>query len=143
MSEVISREEARAEGLTRYFTGKPCKHGHVAERHVASCGCMVCRREIKERDPYHAARGRDSWRRFTARQRGHAPAPRERDCPPRPKDRRCQLCHRRVKGPFDMHHDHDIGVFIAWTCRSCNGNIERPLEFWITDAYRLAARAAA
>lgn len=40
--EIISRKEALAKGLPRYFTGKPCKHGHVAER-SAGCGkCIAC-----------------------------------------------------------------------------------------------------
>jgi hypothetical protein len=34
MPEIISRAEAKARGLTRYFTGKPCKYGHIAERYV-------------------------------------------------------------------------------------------------------------
>lgn len=40
--EIISVGEARARGLKRYFTGKPCKHGHIAERRVANKGCVVC-----------------------------------------------------------------------------------------------------
>jgi len=50
---IISRDEARALGLKRYFTGKPCKHGHVAERHVASRKCRECHRERTRR--YRAA----------------------------------------------------------------------------------------
>lgn len=38
----MTREEARKRGLKRYFTGEPCKHGHVAERWVANTGCTVC-----------------------------------------------------------------------------------------------------
>jgi hypothetical protein len=41
---IIGRDEARALGLKRFFTGKPCKHGHVAERIVSSHGCMECDR---------------------------------------------------------------------------------------------------
>jgi hypothetical protein len=41
---IIGRDEARALGLKRYFTGKPCKHGHVAERVVSSPDCVECRR---------------------------------------------------------------------------------------------------
>lgn len=44
MSEIISRKEARAAGLTRYFTGKACKHGHVVERLVANSTCLECHR---------------------------------------------------------------------------------------------------
>lgn len=42
---VISRAEAKAQGLKRYFTGKPCKHGHVAERSVGSSNCIACLQE--------------------------------------------------------------------------------------------------
>jgi hypothetical protein len=39
---TVTRDEARTRGLKRYFTGEPCKHGHVAERWVANSGCTVC-----------------------------------------------------------------------------------------------------
>ena len=42
--EVISRADAKAAGLNRYYTGKPCCHGHVALRDVASHGCSECLR---------------------------------------------------------------------------------------------------
>lgn len=42
MQELISRSEAKAQGLTRYFTGRPCVHGHIAERVVASKTCVTC-----------------------------------------------------------------------------------------------------
>ena len=40
---IISRQDAKAKGLIRYFTGKPCKHGHVAERFVCDRGCARCK----------------------------------------------------------------------------------------------------
>jgi hypothetical protein len=42
MMEVISRAEARELGLKFYFTGKPCKHGHVSERYVSTHFCKKC-----------------------------------------------------------------------------------------------------
>jgi len=42
--EIISCKDAKAKGLKRYFTGKPCKRGHVAERHVTG-GCIICANE--------------------------------------------------------------------------------------------------
>jgi len=42
--KIVSRCEARAAGLKRYFTGKPCKHGHVAERWTARGVCYECLR---------------------------------------------------------------------------------------------------
>lgn len=41
---VISRAEAKAQGLKRYFTGEPCVHGHVAERFAQGGGCVECNR---------------------------------------------------------------------------------------------------
>ena len=43
--DIIGRDEARALGLKHFFTGEPCKHGHVAERDVNSRECMECSRE--------------------------------------------------------------------------------------------------
>jgi hypothetical protein len=88
-SNIISRAEAKALGLKRYFTGKPCKRGHVTERGVNGPGCMECTRErMRERRAanlekaremerehsrkYRAAdpeRARENWRRWAAKQR--------------------------------------------------------------------------
>lgn len=38
----MDRQEAIAVSAPRYFTGKPCAHGHVAERYVASKTCVEC-----------------------------------------------------------------------------------------------------
>lgn len=40
---IISRAEAKAQGLSRYYTGKPCSKGHIALRNTASGGCFECR----------------------------------------------------------------------------------------------------
>ncbi len=39
---IISRKEAKAQGLKYYFTGKPCKIGHLTERYTTSSGCVEC-----------------------------------------------------------------------------------------------------
>src|SRR6516164_6841786 len=86
LPDIIGRDEARALGLKRFFTGKPCKHGHVAERGVSNPGCMECSRgrrregraanleKAKEREresarKHRAAdpeRARGNWRRWRA-----------------------------------------------------------------------------
>jgi hypothetical protein len=42
---ITSRKDALAQGLARYFTGKPCKHGHTGERHTVNGLCVQCNRE--------------------------------------------------------------------------------------------------
>lgn len=39
---IISRKEATAQDLKFYFTGKVCKHGHIAERHTRTRDCKIC-----------------------------------------------------------------------------------------------------
>ena len=43
--EKVTLQQARAQGLSRYFTGKSCKRGHVAERLVSNRGCVECTRD--------------------------------------------------------------------------------------------------
>ena len=42
MADYIARATAKAEGLSRYFTGVACKHGHVAERYTGNKTCCEC-----------------------------------------------------------------------------------------------------
>jgi hypothetical protein len=42
MSEIISCKKAKAQGLRQYFTGRPCKHGHIDFRYVSSWNCVKC-----------------------------------------------------------------------------------------------------
>jgi hypothetical protein len=70
MTEVITRKEARARGLKRYYTGEPCKWGHVSERYVRNHWCTEChheyqreyRRERYRTDPEWAEREREYQR---------------------------------------------------------------------------------
>lgn len=45
----ITKEEAKQQGLTRYFIGQKCVHGHVAERYTRHGGCVECARLEKRR----------------------------------------------------------------------------------------------
>jgi hypothetical protein len=47
MLAVISRKDAKAAGLVRYFTGAPCIHGHLSERMAKSKKCLACHREAR------------------------------------------------------------------------------------------------
>jgi len=42
MRPIKEKAIARAKGLTRYFDGRPCKYGHVAEHMVSGGACLEC-----------------------------------------------------------------------------------------------------
>ncbi len=48
---IIQRSIAKERGMVRYFTGKPCKHGHICERLTVNGACLECSRE-KDRQNY-------------------------------------------------------------------------------------------
>jgi len=41
MMEIVTRQQAIEQGLKKYFTGKPCKYGHLSARY-ASGPCIEC-----------------------------------------------------------------------------------------------------
>lgn len=40
--ELITRQDAVKQKLRRFFTGRPCRHGHLAERYTTNGACVVC-----------------------------------------------------------------------------------------------------
>ena len=60
---IISRKDARAAGLKRYFTGKPCCRGHVCERWVSDKTCMECRRRMANSTRKAKWEAANPWRR--------------------------------------------------------------------------------
>ena len=63
---LCSRAEAKAKGLKRYFTGRLCKHGHMAERLVVNMTCVTCNlnRVVawQKAHPDNVARNQERWK---------------------------------------------------------------------------------
>jgi hypothetical protein len=110
MTAIISRADAKAAGLRKYFTGKPCKRGHVAEHYVTG-PCVVCNAE------------RNSTSEMLATKRAAQKTPEGRaknlarvlrfnrgvkagDVPDKPDDGRCECCGEVA--PLCWDHDHDL-----------------------------------
>jgi hypothetical protein len=68
--DIITRQQALAQGLTHYFTGNPCRNGHVSIRGARKWNCLECDRNCKskerQRDP---ERVRANERRTAAKHR--------------------------------------------------------------------------
>ena len=62
---LISRKDAAAQGLKVYFTGKPCKHGHIDTRLVVNGTCRQCSLlnvlEWQRKNPKKAAANMRRW----------------------------------------------------------------------------------
>lgn len=44
-NQIITRADAIRLKRKRYFTGKPCKHGHTAERFTSTGNCASCHKD--------------------------------------------------------------------------------------------------
>jgi hypothetical protein len=68
--DIITRQQALAQGLRHYFTGEPCRNGHVSIRGTRKWNCLECDRNHKakerQRDP---ERVRANERRTAAKHR--------------------------------------------------------------------------
>ena len=65
--QLVTRAEARAAGLKRFFTGEPCKHGHIAQRQTANNQCWGCKKPVtKEYMDAWLARNPDKRKAITA-----------------------------------------------------------------------------
>lgn len=60
MAAPSERAAAKLAGEKFYFTGRPCLHGHIAERETVSGACTVCR---LERGRNHDEENREERRR--------------------------------------------------------------------------------
>lgn len=57
----ISRKDAIAKGLKRYFNGNPCKHGHTDERYVITSQCVAC---VKIRNKKDREQNPEKWKEY-------------------------------------------------------------------------------
>jgi hypothetical protein len=77
--EIITRKQAKEQGLKTYFTGKPCPRGEIAPRYTSNggCSCRACtdyrnnstveikQRWYQENKAVHQAKGK-AWRENNA-----------------------------------------------------------------------------
>lgn len=46
--DIVTRKEAKERGLKTYYTGKPCKHGHLSERYTKNGTCVECQAAVNK-----------------------------------------------------------------------------------------------
>ena len=126
--KIIKRRAARALGLAKYYTGKPCKHNHLSERHVASAKCVTCTRRA------------DSLRRATTDPRFTKVKRREKHLRHHygitiedymrmvnEQDHRCACCGTPDQNLM-VDHNHDTDKVRGLLCNNCNSMLGYALD---------------
>jgi hypothetical protein len=114
---IITRAQGIGFGLARYFTGKPCKRGHIAERHCPGGNCVKCAQMWSDLTVKNGrGRYRTAWSRAYHRKRAGMPEP------SRPDPGKCEICDLPCSSgkALALDHDHATGKFRGWLCGSCN-----------------------
>jgi hypothetical protein len=111
-SSLITRAEAKAQGLRWYFTGKLCKHGHISERYVSSKQCVECKRKFQEENRETLREYQRTWRKENLSQsqeyyRNRQGLPK----PTRPCPDFCEICGRPANKTLALDHCHETGKF--------------------------------
>ncbi len=89
--KIISKKDAKAKGLKRYCTGRPCGAGHVAQRLVSNAYCCQCSKENVNRQETCSRLHKE--RKYLARD-NHATS---RDWYNRNPDKRKEINQRKYK----------------------------------------------
>jgi hypothetical protein len=114
----------------RYFTGKPCKYGHIASRLLSTSVCVECKQKrektTRAKDPKRkeymreyvkeyrkSGKGKETALRYARKWRGLPEATREE-----PKE--CECCGKTQNKSLALDHCHITGKFRGWLCNSCN-----------------------
>ena len=142
MQELLSRAEAVAKGLTHYFTGFPCRYGHVDRRYVKGGRCLSCaadshaawakahphlmRESGRKHDKKRLAQDYDKIRRqnkmstlrYRLKQYGLSLEQYQEIL--EVQNQACKICKRKfTKGPH-VDHCHTHGHVRGLLCSKCN-----------------------
>jgi hypothetical protein len=139
--KIVTRQQAKAVGLSRFFVAKPCKRGHVVEQYVCNRKCVECARlELREayrKDPAKRIKTVTNWYRDPANKpkrlawlreykktkpTGHFTLQRREKSAGRPRPEVCEICEKpnQIKKPIYWDHCHKTGMFRGWICHRCN-----------------------
>jgi hypothetical protein len=129
MPKIITRAEAKALGLKRYFTGVPCPHGHVCQRLVSEAKCIDCSNQKRTRNL------RRQWARDPALMRERK---RERWRAAHPKAARPKAAHpkKRSNGPLGRARSLELKRIWQRHARVANIEAERERERKSKATYR-------
>lgn len=122
--KIITRNDAKTAGLTRYFSNLACPHGHISERRVSDCSCIECDR-LKSASPQERERRREYMRVHQRRYRKRRPelvraTEQKRDKAKRAADRRAERAkdperHRAILSKsFQKHKAKRMAETKAW-----------------------------
>lgn len=118
MSELVSRQKALQFNLITYFTGKPCKRGHLSVRFTLTSNCKQCQQDYakEHQTRLHLKKKFNlteaDYYAMLERQNGVCKICKE-------EESRIDGQSKRIK-PLSVDHCHKTGKIRGLLCTKCN-----------------------
>lgn len=139
MISIMERQSASTLGLTRYFTGRPCKNGHIAERSTTTKKCLECIPFWNRKKDRLPTKPLSKWGEYKKVSRSN-PDFQKNEMDARLKrtygitleeynalhskqDGRCKICNQPETArnrSLAVDHDHKTGKVRGLLCGKCN-----------------------
>lgn len=130
--------DAKEKGLTRFFTGEPCRRGHVAERYTSNQCCVQCAKEnrrgkrlVEGRNRYakHREKVLKSAYRSKLKKR-YGITPEQYEALLAAQNGQCAICGSKPKDGSNgkrlrlcLDHSHENGMVRGLLCNACNAGL--------------------
>jgi hypothetical protein len=118
--EIITRQQAKEQGLSEYFTGKPCVNGHVMPRRVLDTHCRQCKRDRNNRPSEKVRASRAKRRHSYHLERTFGITVEMRNEMQYKQENCCATCGAEFKTTPHVDHDHTSGKVRGLLCGPCN-----------------------
>ncbi len=135
MKKLEERTLAKANKDKYYFTGKPCKHNHIANRYTISGFCTAClaNKTIRNRNQKTELAYRER-NRNRIKARVYNLTEQEYFDLIWKQENKCKICNKFMNGTKERHidHCHNTKKVRGLLCRDCNlglGNFKHNSEF--------------
>lgn len=135
MNEYKSWKEAKLAGSIKYFTGKPCKKGHISPRFTSTRHCIECQ-AIRSLKYSRSEKGKLQYKNRHLKKTYGISLEKISACT------NCQICKVFLddgvgKNGRCVDHDHESGEIRGILCNNCN----RALGLMQDDPKRLVEAA--
>ena len=117
------RNAAILAGENVYFTGKPCKYGHISNRYVTNSQCVEC---LKIRTAKTRERSPDTFKDYNLKswlKKAYNISVEEYKSLLKIQNNKCSICEKDLAEGSHVDHCHNTGKIRGILCPACNKGI--------------------
>ncbi len=153
MKKIITRKIAFQQKLKFYFTGKPCKVGHISERYTSNFNCLSCRDQYNDkhkeyRNTYYKSYYKNNktiYHKINLKKNYDLTLEQYNELLEQ-QNHCCLICHvhqSKLRRKLAVDHSHKSGKIRGLLCTKCNtilGTFDDNIKLLESAIYYLKAK---